>query len=75
MITNFLTCLFLESHVGLGFDDLLKETWIDCINHIQEPLSTWSFCGGKLIIHVFLDLIIIFDLFNQVIHLKLIVVW
>ena len=60
VISHLFTSLFLKSQIGLRFNDLLKEARIYCSNHINEKLTGWPFCGGELIIHVFLDLFIIF---------------
>ena len=71
MITYLIRRLLLESSMCLRFDDLLEEARVDCADDIDQELSRGLFRVNEVIMKVALDLIIILDLLDQIIHLEL----
>ena len=68
MVADFFTGLLFESCIRLGHDHMLKEAWIDGSNDIYEELTGWSLGGSELLVHILLHLLVILDLFNQIVH-------
>ncbi len=62
VVANFFADLMLESRLGLRLDNFLEVAWVNCTNDIEKELSGRLLRGGELVMHVSLDLFIIFDL-------------
>ncbi len=67
-VPDFLAGLLIESGFFLRLFDLLEVAWINCAHDVEEELSGWLLLGGKLVMHVSLDVFIIFDLLEQLVH-------
>ena len=74
MIADFFAGLLLESFVGLRLDQLLEESGVDGADDVDQELPGRLLLGVELVVHVFLDLVVVLDLCDQVVHAELAVV-
>ena len=74
VIADFFAGLLLESFVGLRLDQLLEESGVDGADDVDQELPGRLLLGVELVVHVFLDLVVVLDLCDQVVHAELAVV-
>ena len=71
VVADLLAGLMLEPRLGLRGDHFLEVAWVDRPNDVEKELAGRPLRGGELVVHVLLDLWIVFDLVDQVLRLEL----
>ena len=74
MVTYLIAGLLLKSGISLKLYKMLKKTRINSTNDVNEKLSGRPLLGVKLVGHIPFDRRIIFHLFDEVLHVELVVV-
>ena len=75
VVADVIACLLVKSGISLQLDDMLEKTGINCSHDVNKKLPRWPFLCCKLVVHVPLDLRIILNLFDKVVHVELAVEW
>ena len=75
VISNFLASLILKPFISLRLNHFFEEAWVNRGYDVDEELTRWPFLCFKLVVQVTLDLVVVLDLLNQVIHAQLTIEW
>ena len=75
MIAYFCFSILLESSTSLCIYDFLEVAWVDRTDDVDKKLPRRSLLRFKIIVQVLLDIIVILDFINQLVHTQLSIKW